>query len=114
MAGFDLAMKSPAARALLGAVLPKLGEGPSEQTMASGWFTTELIGRAGDGRMARARIAYDGDPGNRATLRILCESGLCLAFDGAKLPGGAACGGVLTHRPPRSAKRWCPACALPG
>jgi short subunit dehydrogenase-like uncharacterized protein len=96
MAGFDVAMKSAAARALLGTVLPKPGEGPSERTMASGWFTTELLGRTEDGRSARARIAFRGDPGNRATLRILCEAGLCLAFDGAKLPGGAACGGVLT------------------
>ena len=49
-----------------------------------------------DGRSARARIAYRGDPGNRATLRILCESGLALAFDGDKLPGAPGRGGVLT------------------
>jgi short subunit dehydrogenase-like uncharacterized protein len=64
--------------------------------MARGWFKTDLIGRTADGRTARARIAYAGDPGNRATLRILCEAGLALALDGAKLPGGAARGGVLT------------------
>jgi short subunit dehydrogenase-like uncharacterized protein len=96
MAGFDVAMKSPAARTLLGAALPKPGEGPSEKSMANGWFKTELVGHTADGRSARARIAFRGDPGNRATLRILCEAGLSLAFDGAKLPGGAACGGVLT------------------
>jgi short subunit dehydrogenase-like uncharacterized protein len=96
MAGFDVAMKSAASRALFGAVLPKPGEGPSEKSMVSGWFTTELIGRTADGRGARARIAFRGDPGNRATLRILCEAGLCLAFDGSKLPGGVACGGILT------------------
>ena len=64
--------------------------------MARGWFRTDLIGRTADGRTARARIGYRGDPGNRATLRILCEAGLALAFDGPKLPGAPHRGGVLT------------------
>ena len=96
MLGFGAAMGLRPARALLGTVLPKPGEGPSERTMARGWFRTTLIGRTADGRHARARIAYRGDPGNRATLRILCESGLALAFDGPKLPGAPDRGGVLT------------------
>jgi short subunit dehydrogenase-like uncharacterized protein len=96
MQGFAAAMALRPARALLGAVLPKPGEGPSEQTMARGWFRTTLIGRTDDGRSARVRISYQGDPGNRAPLRILCESGLALAFDGDKLPGAPGRGGVLT------------------
>jgi short subunit dehydrogenase-like uncharacterized protein len=96
MRGFERVMEHSTARALLGAVLPKPGEGPSEASMASGWFKTDLIGRTADGRTARARIAYPGDPGNRATLRVLCEAGLALAFDGAKLPGAPKRGGVLT------------------
>ena len=96
LAGFESAMERRAARALLGTILPKPGEGPSEGAMAHGWFTTELVGTTADGRSARARIAYRGDPGNRATLRILCESGLALAFDATNLPGGASRGGVLT------------------
>jgi short subunit dehydrogenase-like uncharacterized protein len=55
-----------------------------------------LVARAADGSRARAEIGFRGDPGNRATLRLLCESGLCLAFEGDALPGGAARGGVLT------------------
>lgn len=94
--GFDAAMARAPARALIGRAVPKPGEGPSERAMVRGWFRTELIGSTADGRSARVRIAYRGDPGNRATLRILCESGLALAFDGAKLPGGAQRGGVLT------------------
>jgi len=96
MRGFERVMEQGTARALLGKVLPKPGEGPSEASMASGWFKTDLIGRTADGRTARARIAYAGDPGNRATLRILCEGGLALAFDGSKLPGAPRRGGVLT------------------
>ena len=93
---FERAMEYRPVRSLLGRVLPKPGQGPSEQSMASGWFSTDLVGRTADGRSARARIAYAGDPGNLATLRILCESGLALAFDGPKLPGGPERGGVLT------------------
>jgi len=93
---FDAAMERPATRSVLGALMPKPGAGPSEAMMAAGWFTTELIGHTADGRSARARIAFRGDPGNRATLRILCEAGLCLAQDWGRLPGGSDCGGVLT------------------
>jgi short subunit dehydrogenase-like uncharacterized protein len=96
MRSYDRAMSQPALRALLAKLLPQPGSGPSEATMAGGWFVTELLARAADGREARVRIAFDGDPGNRATLRLLCESGLCLAVDSDRLPGGAARGGVLT------------------
>ena len=96
LAGFATVMSAAPARALLSRVLPKPGEGPSEESMARGWFKTTLVGRTADGRSARARISYKGDPGNRATLRILCESGLALAFDGPELPGAPARGGVLT------------------
>ncbi|HTN50408.1 MAG TPA: saccharopine dehydrogenase NADP-binding domain-containing protein [Burkholderiaceae bacterium] len=93
---FERVMEHRSARTVLGAMLPRPGEGPSEEAMARGWFKTDLVGRTADGRSAWARIGYDGDPGNRATLRILCEGGLALAFDGAKLPGGPKRGGVLT------------------
>jgi short subunit dehydrogenase-like uncharacterized protein len=96
MRGFERVMEVGVARQLLGKILPRPGEGPSEESMATGWFKTDLLGRTADGRTAQARIAFDGDPGNRATLRILCEAGLALAFDGPKLPGGPGRGGVLT------------------
>jgi short subunit dehydrogenase-like uncharacterized protein len=41
-------------------------------------------------------IKHKGDPGNRATVRFVCESAFALALDGARLPGGAKRGGVLT------------------
>ncbi len=93
---FDAGVSFAPTRALLARLLPQPGSGPAERLMQRGWFETELIGRAADGRTARARIAFSGDPGNRATLRLLCESGLLLAGDPAGLPGGSARGGVLT------------------
>jgi short subunit dehydrogenase-like uncharacterized protein len=96
LTGFDLALKPAPTRAVLRKLLPKPGSGPSEKAMAAGWFTTELIGSTADGRTARAKMSFRGDPGNRATLRMLCESGLALAFDSALLPGAHERGGVLT------------------
>ena len=76
--------------------LPKPGTGPSVTTMDEGWFRCDLLGIAEDGRQARGVIRYDGDPGNRATTVLVCESALTLALDSSALPGGPARGGVLT------------------
>jgi len=96
MAGFGLAMSGSFTRAAMKKVLPKPGEGPSEKAMDSGWFDCVLIGTAEDGRQVRGRIRHKGDPGNRATVRFLCESGLALALDTKRLPGGLKRGGILT------------------
>ncbi|MBD2094237.1 saccharopine dehydrogenase NADP-binding domain-containing protein [Trichocoleus sp. FACHB-591] len=81
---------------LLQPVLPKPGEGPSEQTMNEGWFTCELLGTAVDGRKIRGLIRDQGDPGNRATVKFVCESALSLALQTDELPGGQTRGGILT------------------
>jgi short subunit dehydrogenase-like uncharacterized protein len=59
--------------------------------MDNGWFRCELAGSSSDGRIARAIIAGKGDPGNRVTVKCLCESALALALD--ELPARA---GFLT------------------
>lgn len=94
--GFDGAMARPSTRGLLKKVLPKPGEGPSEKTMASGWFTTELLAQAADGHSVRGFIRHRGDPSNRATLKFVSEAALSLALDADRLPGGTTRGGVLT------------------
>ncbi len=92
---FELTLQSPL-RPLLKSVLPSPGDGPSEKTMNEGWFKCELIGVAEDGRKVRGLIRDQGDPGNRATVKFLCESALALATDSDKLPGGNERGGILT------------------
>ena len=52
-----------------------------------------MVGRSADGRQLRARIADRGDPGNRATTKMVCEAALGLALNADALPAG---GGVLT------------------
>lgn len=90
------ALKNRMSRRVFQPLLPKPGAGPSTATMNSGWFRCELLGTAADGRVVRGLIAYDGDPGNRATTTFICESALALAIDGDTLPGGSTRGGVLT------------------
>jgi short subunit dehydrogenase-like uncharacterized protein len=96
LALFAGAIQLPPVRPLLQRFLPQPGSGPSEQTMANGWFRCELLGRAIDGRRVRGLIRDQGDPGNRATVKFLCESALGLVLNGDALPGGHQRGGILT------------------
>lgn len=95
LGGFAGAMQLKGSRSLLSAVLPA-GQGPSQQTMDEGWFRCELIGEAEDGRRVRGFIGDQGDPGNRATVKFLCESALSLVLNSDELPGAPGRGGVLT------------------
>lgn len=72
---------------------PAPGEGPSEAVMDSGFFRAELVGEGDGGAVVTGVIKGAGDPGNRCTVRMLCESALCLAEDLDRLPDRA---GVLT------------------
>jgi len=89
-------LQQPPLRSLLQPLLPQPGSGPSEQTMNEGWFSCELIGTGTDGRKVRGLMRDQGDPGNRATVKFLCESALSLALQMDELPGGAGRGGILT------------------
>jgi short subunit dehydrogenase-like uncharacterized protein len=93
---FDAGAARAPTRLLLERLLPKPGQGPTQRMMDRGWFEVELVGRCPDGGTARVRIRFGGDPGNRATVRLLCESGLLLAGDLGALRGGTTRGGVLT------------------
>ncbi|XWK88658.1 MAG: saccharopine dehydrogenase NADP-binding domain-containing protein [Phormidium sp.] len=96
LALFTGALQQPVVRSLLQPLLPQPGTGPSEQTMDEGWFSCELVGTGIDGRKVRSLIRDQGDPGNRATVKFLCESALSLAVQPDELPGGQERGGVLT------------------
>jgi short subunit dehydrogenase-like uncharacterized protein len=96
LAMFMGVLQQPQVRSLLHPLLPQPGQGPSEQTMNEGWFSCELVGTAADGRKVRGIIRDQGDPGNRATVKFVCESALSLALQTDELPGGQARGGVLT------------------
>ena len=84
------------ARSLARAVAVAPGQGPSESAMEGGSFRCEFVGKSAGGKVMRGRVAGQGDPGNRATTKFVCESALALALQPRALPGGARGGGVLT------------------
>lgn len=96
LALFAGVLQQPQVRSLLKSFLPQPGEGPSEQTMNEGWFSCELVATAIDGRKVRGLIRDQGDPGNRATVKFVCESASSLALQTDELPGGETRGGILT------------------
>jgi short subunit dehydrogenase-like uncharacterized protein len=96
LALFSAALRQPLTRRVVVPLLPKPGTGPSLETMNNGWFTCELLGFAEDGRRIRGSIRHAGDPGNRATVKFLCEAAMALTLDLDALPGGSRRGGVLT------------------
>jgi short subunit dehydrogenase-like uncharacterized protein len=75
---------------------PAPGEGPSEARMDGGSFRARWVGEGASGQKVSGVIADQGDPGNRATTKMLCESALCLALQLDELPGGRRLGGLLT------------------
>ena len=75
---------------------PPPGTGPSEASMDSGSFRALWVGHSASGKTVRGMFADKGDPGNRATTKMLCESALALALQLDELPGGRKHGGLLT------------------
>ncbi len=96
MALFAGLLQQPPLRRLIQPLLPQPGSGPSEQTMNEGWFRCQLLGIANGDRKVQGLICDQGDPGNRATVKFVCESALSLALDQDQLPGGQQRGGILT------------------
>ncbi len=92
----NIALTFGVARKLVKSVAPAPGAGPSEASMDGGSFRCELVGETVSGHLLRARVTDHGDPGNRATTKMVCEAALALADDHAALPGGKRYGGVLT------------------
>ena len=93
MQASQLAMRWSPVRQLAARFAPKPGEGPSAAQMDGGSFRADLLGRSSSGQVLRARVADRGDPGNRATTKMVCEAALGLVLDTDALP---ARGGVLT------------------
>jgi short subunit dehydrogenase-like uncharacterized protein len=89
-------LQSSFGRKLMKALAPKPGQGPSQKTMDNGFFRCDLVGIAADGRKVYGVVSDKGDPGNRATVKFLCEAALSLTLKVDQLPGGQKRGGVLT------------------
>ena len=64
--------------------------------MDGGSFRCQWIGHGPGGQVVRGTVSDKGDPGNRATTKMVCESALALALQADSLPGGPGHGGLLT------------------
>ncbi len=90
------ALRVSAMRNLAQKFAPPPGSGPSEASMNRGSFRCQFMGHSASGRTVRGSVSDTGDPGNRATTKMVCESALALALQLDELPGGRQHGGVLT------------------
>ena len=83
----------PPTRAVLDRVLPKPGEGPSEETQARGRFRFEITAEATNAGRYRTVVAAPYDPGYSGTAVMLGQTALALVEDEDRLPAAT---GVLT------------------
>jgi len=92
-------------RAVLDRILPKPGEGPTEQSRERGFFKHKTFTTTSTGARYVARVEAKGDPGYKATAMMFAEAALTLALDRDKLPDrhgiltpASAMGDALTDR----------------
>jgi short subunit dehydrogenase-like uncharacterized protein len=85
--------------------LPKPGQGPSKEERETGFYDVLFIAEMKDGRVLKAGVKGDKDPGYGSTSKMIAESALCLAREVGRdrTPGGvwtpgAAMGETLIAR----------------
>lgn len=71
-------------------VLPKPGQGPSKEQRETGCYDVLFVGELADGRMLRASVKGEEDPGYASTSKMIAESAMCLVRDVGRdeAPGG--------------------------
>ena len=97
-------------RSLLQRLIPKPGEGPSEEIITTGFFKIELLAKhpTDQTKNLKATVTGDQDPGYGSTAKMLAESALALAQDDLPVQGGfwtpaSAMGDALLERLPNNA-----------
>lgn len=90
IAAFFTAAAIKPTRALLERfVVPKPGEGPSEEAQRRGFFDLRFYGKTASGKTLVTRVTGDRDPGYGSTAKMLGEAAACLACDvGDRVGGG--------------------------
>jgi short subunit dehydrogenase-like uncharacterized protein len=91
-------------RKLLGKVIPKPGQGPSEAKQQAGWFDLRFVGRTSGGQEIHTKVTGDADPGYGSTAKMLGEAAVAfLDLDPQQVGGGfwtpaSAFGDALVER----------------
>ncbi|MEX0603419.1 MAG: saccharopine dehydrogenase NADP-binding domain-containing protein [Marinobacter sp.] len=65
-------------------VVPKPGEGPSDDAQKKGFYDLRFIGKTAKGQSIRTKVTGDMDPGYGSTGKMLGQAVLCLALDVSK------------------------------
>lgn len=69
--------------------MPKPGEGPTKAERDAGFYDILFVAETADGRVLKAAVKGDADPGYGSTSKILAEAGLTLAaIPRSQTPGG--------------------------
>jgi len=84
---------APSRWALERFVVPKPGQGPSEESQLKGSFDIRFFGTTDGGQSIWTKVTGDRDPGYGSTAKMLGEAALCLALD---IPGEHRSGGFWT------------------
>jgi len=66
---------------VVGHFLPDPGEGPDREARDNGFYRFAVVGKLAGGKIIRAEITGDNDPGYGSTSKMLGESAVCLALD---------------------------------
>jgi short subunit dehydrogenase-like uncharacterized protein len=89
LGGFILASSFSLSRSLLiEKMIPKPGDGPGKTERENGFFNLILVGQLEGGRLIKARVVGDRDPGYGSTSKMLSETAICLAKDNIAVGGG--------------------------
>ena len=93
-AGLGLAMKAmadPRTRPVFDRLAPSPGEGPSESTQRTGWFSMKVRTTTETGRRYLATVTAQGDPGYAATTVMLGEAALAWPWTVTDCPPRPGC-----------------------
>ncbi len=89
LASFAGAASFGPTRKVLGRIIPKPGNGPSEAKQQAGFFDLRFVGRTATGDEIRTKVTGDADPGYGSTAKMLGESAVAfLDLDPARVGGG--------------------------
>ncbi|MEP1445499.1 MAG: saccharopine dehydrogenase NADP-binding domain-containing protein [Paraglaciecola sp.] len=85
LGGFAMAAVLPPTRwAMEKFILPKPGEGPSQEAQEKGFYDIRFYGKTDSGQEIRVKVTGDQDPGYGSTAKMLAQAAACLAQDISK------------------------------
>eukprot|EP00127_Corallochytrium_limacisporum_P001440 Clim_evm2s56 gene=Clim_evmTU2s56 len=108
-----LLMRIPLTRSVIKMVAPGGGTAPPEWAMEKGFFTGDFTAKTESGRVLKLTMKDKGDPGNKVTVKCMCECAMALVLNREELPHrsgfltpAAAFEDVLVNRLRKAGMTW--------